>query len=235
MGGMARLVSAQPVTEAQWEAMTDPVEGRLEILDGRLFVNPSPNADHNRSAADLAALLRRAIRLEGLDYHVTGDVEWRVLGRDHVSDAPRGDVVVGRRLDPVKKIHTEVPVLVAEIWSAITEAAVMRERRVAWARLGVAHYWELQLGDIAEKTRLLVFDLATQALPAATVTGNEEIRIDVPFPVAFRPAEIDGWVEGESLRADTEARRADRAENENAELKRLLHRFMSRPEDSDGG
>jgi len=218
MDGMASLVSSRPITEAEWEAMADPPNGRYEILDGRLFVTPSPNDDHNRHAEDLADLLRRAVRINGLNYTVTSDVEWRVLGEEYVTEAPRGDVVVGFGLHPDKKIHVEVPVLVGEIWSSVTRPATIRERRTAWARLGVNHYWEVQLGESPEDAHLLVFDFGSQTMPIATATGDEVMNIEVPFAVAIIPALIHGWADRESQRADREAQRADwesrRADNE---------------------
>jgi hypothetical protein len=84
------------LTVEDWLLTEDPPGGRYEILDGALVKSPSASSVHNRSAGDLADLLRAALRIAGDDQAVTVGVEWRVvIGRP----GPRGTAArCGHRL-----------------------------------------------------------------------------------------------------------------------------------------
>jgi Uma2 family endonuclease len=226
MDAVGELVLDRPITVAEWEALEDPDGGRFEILDGRLIVSPSGDADHSRFGEDLADQLRVALQRAGMDLPVTLDVEWRTVAADVVVQAPRGDVVVGRSLDPRRRIHDAVPLLVIEVWSARTPWPERNARRSYWATRGLAHYWELHLADDADHARLDVHDLRAGETLLQSVTGWASLAISEPFPVEVQPAAIHGWTArqfelAEARITEAEARVAD-AETRIADLEDLL-------------
>ncbi|MDH4148478.1 MAG: Uma2 family endonuclease, partial [Acidimicrobiia bacterium] len=212
---MARVLLDRPLLVSEWEALRDPEGGRLEVLDGRLVVTPSSGADHNRFGEDLADLLRAAVRRARLDLDVTVDVEWRSVAADVVTQAPRGDVVVGR-LEAGRRFHTAAPLLAVEIWATSSSPGDRRSKRAYWASRGLTHYWEVQLGDSPTQAVLAIHRLDEPETPVRIASGHVLVRLDEPFPIVLTPALVHGWTERESQRADAEAARAD-AESQRAD------------------
>lgn len=215
MEDRARVLLDRPTTEREWEALVDRDGERYEVLDGKLVVSPSGTAGHNQVGADLAAILTAAVRKAGLDLPVTSDVEWRTVAADVVTQAPRGDVVVGRSLDPDTDVHDQHPILVAEVWSRRTAVSTRIACRSYWSSVGLRHYWDIQLGDTPSDAIVEVWDLQAGAFPSLRVEGDETVVIAEPIAVTFTPAGIHGWSDRESARAEAETRRAEQAEAEN--------------------
>ena len=197
----------------EWEALEDPWGpggGRYEILDGWLTLNPAPSGDHNRYGEDLADMIRGAIDDAGLDLDVHIDVEWRVVQSGRVTQAPRGDIVVGP-VHESNKYLDQLPRFVVEIWSATSRPSVRTRKRQYWTARGLRHYWSVRLG--APPT-IEVYDLLASPDPSQVATGDQTLSITEPFPLAVRPSDVRGW----TLRQHREAKRAHQAV---ADLERL--------------
>ena len=205
MAAMAEVVLDRMLTESEWDALRDPDGGRYEILDGRLVMSPSSNADHNDLNVDLVMMVRELIRTAGLDLRVTTDVEWRTVAGDVVLQAPRGDLVVGT-VDAIRRIHNALPLLVAEVWSADTRPGVIESKRSYWRSLGLEHYWEIVLGETAADTALSIWELAHNRVPLRA-RGHDRLSIAEPFSLEIAPAELHGW-------ADARARRLEQRSDE---------------------
>lgn len=204
----------------EWDKLNDPDGGRLEMLDSQLVTTPPGNADHNRFASDLASILRVALGRAGMDdLPVTCDVEWRTIEDGLLTQAPRGDVVVGTHLDPITRYHHGVPLLVVEIWSPETRPSERRSKREYWARRGVDHYWEVALGQDLVNTSLFVYNFSLDTDELVRADGNESLALTEPFPVEVTPGQVRGWVLRESLRADAAKARADAAHEEAEQAK----------------
>ena len=219
------VVLDQPITEAQWDALADPPGGRYEVLGGQLVVNSSSNARHNWLGEDLADLFRFALRDAGLDRPVTTDVEWRTVAADVVSEAPRGDVVVGATLDPVRYIHVETPLLVAEIWSDGTAASTVAAKRSYWKDRGLDHYWEITVGADEDAVDIAIWHLGSDRLPQR-VSGDNTVVVSEPFAIEITPATIIGATQRiyDELaeRVDELDERVDELASENEMLRRRL-------------
>jgi len=214
MRTMDRVVSTEPITEAEWEALSDPVGGRYEIIGGVLIMNPSQTADHSRYNEDLADLIRWALAHADdpalREYEVTIDVEWRTVEGTIVSEAPRGDILVSTGVDQHKGIHLEQPLLVVEVWSPSTRPATKRNRRRMWRGRQLSHYWEVNLGASADETNVSVYELINNhQFPVAAATGSETLTVSEPFALNLRPDNIRGWAHRQILAADAASTRAE--------------------------
>lgn len=188
---------------AEWEALEDPWGpggGRYEILDGWLILNPAPSGDHNRYGEDLADMIRGAIDDADLDIDVHIDVEWRVVESGRVAQAPRGDILVGPVHESSKYLD-QLPLFVAEIWSAGTRPSVRTRKRNYWAARGLRHYWSIRLGT---PPTIEIYDLVASPDLIRAATGDQTLTITEPFPVTVTPSDVRGW----SLRQHRDAKRA---------------------------
>ena len=219
MCGMANAIVEKPITEAEWEALEDPPGGRYEIIDGRLVVNPSPNFQHNRYEHNLVAIFEYALMQAGLDLPVTSDVEWRILGPNSVTNAPRADVAIGQVIHPEKDIHDAVPLLVAEIWSKDTRPSTKSARRAMWADHGVDHYWDIQLHDTPDQAKITVYNHHQSPLPIAHAAGNRPLTITQPIPLTITPADIPTWTINLAQQGELKDQRIRELEQENERLR----------------
>jgi Uma2 family endonuclease len=150
---------------------------RYEVLDGELYVSPSPRTRHQAVSRSLEFLLHA---------HVSGQ------GLGEVFDAPI-DVIFGPKMVAVpdivfvaaarKSIITEraiegAPDLIVEILSPWSVRQDRVEKAALYARHGVRHYW---IAD-PEACSLETFVLAGQRYrPTGTYQGASKLRSE-PFP-----------------------------------------------------
>ncbi len=138
---MHRTLEPEPIklTYADFAAL--PEDGkRYEILDGDLYVSPSPQTDHQRVIARFFRLLSNHV-----DRHELGEVfiaPYDVLLGEHDIVEPDIIFVSKAKLGIVKKEHIEgIPDLLIEIVSPSRPEYDLRDKRNQYARCGVPWYW----------------------------------------------------------------------------------------------
>src|SRR5450755_1602368 len=118
-----------------------PEDGkRYEVVDGVLYMSPSPSYAHQDAIFWLSSYLGPRIRMAGLGRVCLAplDVE---LAPDTVVQ-PDVMVVLNARLDRITPARIKgAPDLVIEVLSPATENYDRNEKRAAYARAGVTEYW----------------------------------------------------------------------------------------------
>ena len=185
MGTMSPAIERPRKTVEDYLALPDDV--RAELIDGELFVTPSPTPDHQRLVLRLARSLDGAVTERGggelfiapLDVHLpTGavvqpDLLYVSEGRRHiVRDWVRG-----------------VPDLVVEIVSPTGAERDRIVKRELYARNGVPEYWIVDPGERSVE----VLRLAKGAYaPAGWFTGEAVLRSPTLPTLALPLEEVFG-------------------------------------------
>jgi len=113
---------------------------RYEIVDGVLYMAPSPNRGHQNAAFEIASYLRTHVKLTGLGqvYIAPFDVELNpgtVVQPDVV-------VVLNQHLDRITESRIiGAPDLVVEVSSPGTVGYEREKKQRAYALAGVSEYW----------------------------------------------------------------------------------------------
>src|SRR5438067_5852597 len=113
---------------------------RYEIVDGVLYMAPSPNRGHQNAAFEIASYLRTHVKLSGLGqvYIAPFDVE---LNPQTVVQ-PDVVVVLNQNLDRITELRIiGAPDLVVEVSSPGTVGYDREKKQRAYARAGVPEYW----------------------------------------------------------------------------------------------
>lgn len=167
-------------TYADYAAL--PEDGhRYEVIDGVLYMAPSPNTDHQTASVRFTGFLLTHVQLAGLGrvFHAPYDVELP------------GGVTVQPDIVVVLNVHLAiitpsriigVPDLVAEILSPGTAGYDRRTKQDAYARAGVPEYW---LADPYARTVevLRLADGAYQSIGVFAGAATLPSRILPTFPV----------------------------------------------------
>ena len=123
-----------------------PDDGRhYEIIDGEMYVTPSPTNAHQAIAARLAAALLRFLDPTGIgavipDVDVSADE--RTMVRPDIVVAP----FVGGRL-PERQLDARALLLPVEILSPSSLGTDRGAKRRLYMRLSVPEYWIVDVGD----------------------------------------------------------------------------------------
>jgi Uma2 family endonuclease len=160
---------------------------RYEIIDGSLYVSPSPSRPHQIAAARIVRLLVDSAP-DDLEVVEAVDVEM-----DRSVFEP--DVVV---LPADLAYRTGGPLRPAEVLLAV-EIVSPSSRRMdrllkpaVLAEAGVPAYWRVEL-EGPQTPSVTVYELAGTAYrEVRTVTAGSAGVVDVPFRVELRPAELAG-------------------------------------------
>jgi Uma2 family endonuclease len=156
-------------------------EERYELVDGELFVVPSPTMRHQRISAELLVLLRNALPAELRVVAAPMDVRF----------GPRRQVqpdllVVPRALDDAVRVE-EPQLLVVEILSRGTRGRDQTTKRRVYEQAGVPSYWLID-PDVPSMTALEQEDGAY--VEVAHVEGEGSFTARRPFPVTVSPAAL---------------------------------------------
>ena len=160
---------------------------RYEIIDGSLYVSPSPSRPHQVAASRLVRFLLAAAP-DDVEVVETVDVEI-----DRSVFEP--DVVV---LPADLAYRTGGPLKPAEVLLAV-EVVAPSSRRVdrllkpaVLAEAGVPAYWRVEL-EGPDAPAVVVHELAEGVYrEVRTVRAGEATVVEVPFRVELRPAELAG-------------------------------------------
>ncbi len=157
---------------AEWvDSRTSDLE-RVELLNGRIVMNPPGGWPQGEVALTVAALLRAFVVDRGLG---------RVFGSDQGFELPSGDVVSpdaayvsaerwsGSGPHEFGRFLRVVPEIAIEVLSPSTASRDRGEKKAIYERNGVAEYW---LIDVAAR-RVTRFDLRDGTYAAPVVFEGE--------------------------------------------------------------
>jgi len=118
-----------------------PEDGkRYEIVDGVLYMAPSPNKWHQNAALEIATYLRTHVKLAGLGQVYIAPFDVELTPKDVVQ--PDILVVLNANLEKVADGRViGAPDLVVEIASPGTSTFDRRKKYDAYASAGVPEYW----------------------------------------------------------------------------------------------
>lgn len=153
-----------------------------EMLDGAVFVSPSPGFGHTDAVLALAGALRVAappwLRVLAAPFPVR-------LGRQ---TELRPDVLVARYVDLTRDELTAPPLLAVEVGSPGSRLFDRGLKRSVYCRFGVACYWMVD-PDTPSLTALELDDDGDYRV-VAEVVGSERFAAARPFAVVLSPLEL---------------------------------------------
>lgn len=176
MSGMGR-----PFTVDDLEFMPD--DGNVyELIDGVLIVSPSSGRRHQRALLRLAELFADACP-EDLA------VLWPpFVVRPSDRTELRPDLQVAWEDDIEGELVLDAPLLVVEVLDPATAINDRNNKKAAYERMGVQHYWLLD----PARPSLVVYELADRYRKVAEVCAEEEFETSTPFPVRVVLTELLG-------------------------------------------
>jgi Uma2 family endonuclease len=164
------------LTAADYEALPEEVCRQVEIVDGAVFVGPSPRRAHQRIARRLANALETAA-LDRIAVEV--DVDLRL--RDVPLLNRRPDVVVyDASLPDDAVLRPEHCLLVIEIMSQGSITLDRIDKPGEYAASGITHFWRIESDD--QKINVFRYQLDPMTRTYALV-GLDTGRLDVKEPV----------------------------------------------------
>ncbi|MET0594291.1 MAG: Uma2 family endonuclease [Polyangiaceae bacterium] len=133
------LPAVYRLTYADW--LRYPDDGRLyEILEGELYVTPSPSIEHQRISRDLEFLLLTFLRKAGCGEVLDAPVGVRLSDEDVLE--PDLLVVLREHADRIgEQVIDGAPDLVVEILSPGTVRRDLGPKRAKYEEAGVPEYW----------------------------------------------------------------------------------------------
>jgi Uma2 family endonuclease len=157
---------------------------QYELADGLLLVTPAPRLEHHRAAGRVFLVLHAACP-DDLEVFFA-PVDFQPTTRRSLQP----DVLVVRKADLGESPAVVQPLLLAvEILSPSTRAKDLILKRELYATSGVESYWVVDL-DIPSITAWRLRDGAY--VDQAVATGDEELRVEAPYPVVVAPSSLIG-------------------------------------------
>ena len=135
---------AIPMTYAEY-ALLPQDRNRYEVLDGELFMTPSPSVRHQVAAFELASILRDHVSRHKLGRVLVAPMDVMLSETNIVQP----DILFLRtdRVPPGDADNVRVaPNLIVEVISPSTAKEDREDKRTVYARHGVAHYWIVDPG-----------------------------------------------------------------------------------------
>jgi Uma2 family endonuclease len=154
-----------------------------ELIDGVLIVSPPPGRRHQRALVRLAELLDDACPEELA-------VLWPpYVIRTSLDTELRPDLQVAWDEDIVGEVVLDAPELVVEVVDPNTTINDLNNKKAAYARMGVPHYWVLD----PARPSMLTHELHGNRYRQATrICAEEPFETAEPFPVRIVLTELLG-------------------------------------------
>lgn len=167
---------SHPLTYADLERKRASSDERLELIEGEIFVTPSPTAWHQIVALRLGSRLKRAVMDTGLGLVLPAPFD--VAFDDQSVLQPDLLVLLNDRASLLERARVAgAPTLVIEIISPSTETRDRERKRSMYAREGVPEYW---LVDPQRRNVTSFSESAHGEYQRATTT--EDVLISVAIP-----------------------------------------------------
>lgn len=172
------LPYGRPLTRADLDAMPDDGH-RYELIDGILIVSPAPLWLHQRVHSNLFGLLINACPPDLEVLSAPFDI---ALSDDTVMQP---DLLVARREDYARRgLEGKPPVLAVEILSDSTRRIDLLLKPSRLQAAACPSYWVVD----PDVPSLIASDLRDGTyVQVAKVSGDEEFRAELPFPVSVVP------------------------------------------------
>ncbi|MBI4573010.1 MAG: Uma2 family endonuclease [candidate division NC10 bacterium] len=142
---------------------------RYEILDGDLYVTPSPTARHQIVSANLLSALADHVRLHGLGKVLTAPLD--VIFAEDTIAQPDLLFISNERLPILREWVHGAPDLVIEILSPGTQQRDRTLKRYLYARYGVRELWLVD----PEARSVEVFRLDSAADTPLRIFANRDV------------------------------------------------------------
>ena len=115
-------------------------DGRYEVVDGVLYMSPSPSWNHQSIILEIAAHLRSFLQVAGLGRVSVAPLDVELSYGNVVQ--PDVLVLLNEHLDRITNARIiGAPDLVVEVASPSTARHDLSEKQDAYARAGVTEYW----------------------------------------------------------------------------------------------
>ena len=166
------------LTVEDMEHMPDD-EFRYELDDGVLIVSPAPSTLHQLAVTRLAVILSTACPS---DLVVLAGVGVNISKFQH-----RVPDVAVVRAGSLRTVFQETPPeLVVEVASPRTRLYDQNRKKAVYQGFGISAYWIVEPDPDPDHPELTVFELRKGSYEqTAHVTGDEEYRAVLPFPVTI--------------------------------------------------
>lgn len=143
------------LTAADYDALPEDVCRQIEVVDGAIFVSPSPRRSHQRVVRRLANVLEAACDTR---FAVDVDVDLRL--RDVPLLNRRPDVVVyDSSLPNDEVLRPHHCLLVIEVMSPGSVTTDRADKPAEYATAGIGHFWRIELDDAERKLTLYRYGL----------------------------------------------------------------------------
>jgi Uma2 family endonuclease len=173
--------SGEGLSAADYEALPDEVAGRVEVVDGRVLMNPGRRRTQRRVARRLANALEQAVS-PGLAVDADLDVRLRdtplVIRRPEVT-------VYAAPLPDEDALRPEHCLLVVEIMSRGSVTTDQIDKPAEYAASGIRHFWRVETDDRMVTAFRYQLDPMTRAY---ALVGLDKGTLSVTDPV---PLELD--------------------------------------------
>jgi Uma2 family endonuclease len=177
----AWYVQDRTLTVEDMENMPDD-EFRYELDDGILIGSPAPSRLHQLAVTRLTVLLSAVCPAELI---VLAGVGVNISRSQH--RVPDVAVVPVSSLDTV--FQETPPALAVEVTSPRTRLYDRNRNKDIYEGFGIPAYWIIE--PDMDQPELIVFELRSGAYKqTAFITGDEEYRAEIPFPVTITPSQL---------------------------------------------
>ena len=177
---MTTLPYGRPLTRADLDTMPDDGH-RYELIDGVLFVSPSPELPHQDMVGNMHLLLRASCPPHLKVVLAPFDV---VLADDTVLQP---DLLVAPRTQFTHKELPGPPLLAVEVLSPSTRRIDLLLKRDRLQAAGVQSYWLIDPRDVA----VTVLELWEGVyVEVAHVVGAESCDVLLPYPMTISPEQL---------------------------------------------
>ena len=177
---MSVMVAEALLTRADLDALPD--DGRRhELLDGAIFVTPSPGFAHQDVVMRLGSILLPRVDAAGL---VVLGAPFDVVLSEFTVVQP--DLLVAPKDQFTRKHLPGPPLLAVEVRSRSTAAVDAVIKRDLYEKAGVPSYWLVD----PEGPSVVVLELVEgRYVEVARAHGEEPIEVSAPVPMRLTPAE----------------------------------------------
>lgn len=167
------------LTAADYDALPEEVCRQIEVVDGAIFVSPSPRRSHQLVVHELVSALKSAC---GPRFRVVSDVDLRL--RDIPLLNRRPDIVVyDSSLPDDIVLRPEHCLLVVEVMSPGSVTTDQVDKPAEYAAAGITHFWRVEFDDEHKPTMFQYrLDPTTRNYASAGV-GLGKLVISDPFDV----------------------------------------------------
>ena len=175
---MNKPLVAEPIRLNYQDFCAMPDDGRrYEILDGDLYMSPSPSTSHQRVLLNLATLLREHVRRHDLGSVFIAPLD--VILSEHDIVEPDLIFVSRERASIITEKNIQgSPDLLVEIVSPSSVERDTRDKRNIYARCGVPFYWMVD----TQQRSMIELQLVEGAYAVTTELTGDSIFVPRLFP-----------------------------------------------------